>query len=867
MYSSIFLLICCLALVQGHDLPHNLLTETGFLRAGGSFNVTEYASHPGLFSKSVEFLLPPPSNFWCKLADLRKPEEGLSIDFVPQDPYPGRIIECHGHECWRLENDNWVFHRNTRESRRFHSSHVIGQELLLVGGDDSPKTAELMPMDGGVSTFHFLVEPPRRRQCSIKIEEDELILTGGLDKIGDSFRLVNHYTGLWSELTVKVELLPSMKSGRANHGCGFFEVGLNKRKVLIVAGGWQVIDGKWTLLESTEVFDLVKSHKWEESTALPTPRTLFGNTIGNTFYAFDGYSRKPLRQELVHWDIHEESWYLTESPLEDREHCGYTTMRSIDLEHFTCIPPTPTTPSPDAVDGGYGQWSNWGVCSQSCDGGKRHRTRKCNNPPPSNGGEKCIGSSLEYGDCNEHRCPVNGGFTEWSEWSDCSQSCGAGVRSKTRTCDNPKPEFGGKSCQGEYKETEYCSTNACPVDGGFSHWTLWTSCTKSCGSGSHSRSRKCDNPAPQNGGEPCLGEKAQTSHCNVQPCPVNGGYGQWNQWSTCDKTCGNGNRFRSRKCNSPEPAHGGLTCNQQGIGGEIEHENCNTQFCPVDGGFGQWAHWSSCTKSCGTGGRERERKCDNPTPQHGGKQCFGNFKENEDCNTNPCPGAGNWGHWSFWTTCPVTCGTGWHTRQRLCDNPPPKHGGADCEGKKQEKGACNTALCPTDGQFGLWSHWGTCSKTCGTGSRSRDRKCDSPAPQNGGKSCFGNFKENEDCNTHDCPGAGNWGQWFPWTTCDKTCNTGWQIRQRLCDSPPPSFGGPDCQGNKQEKAACNTQLCPVNGQFGDWTDWTRCSKSCGIGEQNRRRYCNEPAPANGGQKCHGNFAETVYCNTHECPRW
>merc|ERR1712098_384206 len=265
---------------------------------------------------------------------------------------------------------------------------------------------------------------------------------------------------------------------------------------------------------------------------------------------------------------------------------------------------------------------------------------------------------------------------------------------------NPKPEFGGKSCQGEYKEKEYCSTNACPVDGGFSHWTLWTSCTKSCGSGSHSRSRKCDNPVPQNGGEPCLGEKAQTSHCNVQPCPVNGGYGQW-------------------------------------------------------------AHWSSCTKSCGTGGRERERKCDNPTPQHGGKQCFGNFKENEDCNTNPCPGAGNWGHWSFWTTCPVTCGTGWHTRQRLCDNPPPKHGGADCEGKKQEKGACNTALCPTDGQFGLWSHWGTCSKTCGTGSRSRDRKCDSPAPQNGGKSCFGNFKENEDCNTHDCPGAGNWGQWFP----------------------------------------------------------------------------------------------------------
>ena len=41
--------------------------------------------------------------------------------------------------------------------------------------------------------------------------------------------------------------------------------------------------------------------------------------------------------------------------------------------------------------------------------------------------------------------------------------------------------------------------------------------------------------------------------------------------------------------------------------------------------------------SCGGGTQERTRTCTNPPPAHGGKDCDGDSKEEQDCNTEPCP--------------------------------------------------------------------------------------------------------------------------------------------------------------------------------------------------------------------------------------
>ncbi|XP_031563116.1 coadhesin-like [Actinia tenebrosa] len=60
---------------------------------------------------------------------------------------------------------------------------------------------------------------------------------------------------------------------------------------------------------------------------------------------------------------------------------------------------------------------------------------------------------------------VDGGYSEWSEWTSCTKTCGGGVRSRERTCDNPKPQGKGKDCsgQGPAAETEACSEQKCPV--------------------------------------------------------------------------------------------------------------------------------------------------------------------------------------------------------------------------------------------------------------------------------------------------------------------------------------------------------------------------------------------------------------------
>ena len=49
------------------------------------------------------------------------------------------------------------------------------------------------------------------------------------------------------------------------------------------------------------------------------------------------------------------------------------------------------------VDGSWGAWEGWSVCY--CNG-FRPRYRKCDSPPPLNGGHVCNGSEFEVGMCN-----------------------------------------------------------------------------------------------------------------------------------------------------------------------------------------------------------------------------------------------------------------------------------------------------------------------------------------------------------------------------------------------------------------------------------------------------------------------------------
>lgn len=56
---------------------------------------------------------------------------------------------------------------------------------------------------------------------------------------------------------------------------------------------------------------------------------------------------------------------------------------------------------------------------------------------------------------------------------------------------------------------------------------------------------------------------------------------------------------------------------------------------------------------------------------------------------------GHWAHWSQFTLCSATCGTGSMVRTRVCDNPPPQFGGKDCEGTPYQEKRCKNKNCPS----------------------------------------------------------------------------------------------------------------------------------------------------------------------------
>ena len=57
------------------------------------------------------------------------------------------------------------------------------------------------------------------------------------------------------------------------------------------------------------------------------------------------------------------------------------------------------------------------------------------------------------------------------------------------------------------------------VDGSWGSWTSWGTCSVTCASGTHDRSRTCSSPAPAHGGANCVGSTSATQTCTLSPCP------------------------------------------------------------------------------------------------------------------------------------------------------------------------------------------------------------------------------------------------------------------------------------------------------------------------------------------------------------
>uniref|UniRef100_A0A7E4VG25 Apple domain-containing protein n=1 Tax=Panagrellus redivivus TaxID=6233 RepID=A0A7E4VG25_PANRE len=176
---------------------------------------------------------------------------------------------------------------------------------------------------------------------------------------------------------------------------------------------------------------------------------------------------------------------------------------------------------------------------------------------------------------------------------------------------------------------------------------------------------------------------------------------------------------------------------------------------------------------------------------------------------------------------------------------PASHRGDPCAPKPRISYNVET---PTEPPRPFWSEWssaGSCTVSCGHGSRHRRRFCSTGHNSD----CEGEDSKAEPC---ELPACDVWSEWGPWSACPATCGGANQRRTRYCNN------GIHCVGEAEEHRGCAEVECP---HWGSWAGWRECSASCGFGVSKRVREC---LPV-GTIGCIGPGEDVQSCESRPCP--
>lgn len=302
------------------------------------------------------------------------------------------------------------------------------------------------------------------------------------------------------------------------------------------------------------------------------------------------------------------------------------------------------------------EWITWSPCTVSCGMGMRSRERYVKQFPedgsmckvPTEETDKCVVNA----ECSPSSCLV----TEWGEWDECSASCGMGMRKRHRMIKMTPAD--GSTCNTETTEAEKCMMPEChTIPCMLSPWSEWSDCSVTCGKGMRTRQRMLKSAAELGD---CSEELEQVEKCMLPECPIDCELTEWSKWSECNKSCGKGHMIRTRMIKM-EPQFGGAPCPEtvqrkkcrirkclRGPGIEKRRwkearEKRRSEHAKeaVDGELypgckmRAWTAWSECTKLCGGGIQERfmtvKKRFKSPL--------FTSCKDKKEiraCNVHPC---------------------------------------------------------------------------------------------------------------------------------------------------------------------------------------------------------------------------------------
>ncbi|XP_029101621.1 A disintegrin and metalloproteinase with thrombospondin motifs 18 isoform X1 [Monodon monoceros] len=498
--------------------------------------------------------------------------------------------------------------------------------------------------------------------------------------------------------------------------------------------------------------------------------------------------------------------------------------------------------------------------------------------------------------------PIHGQWSAWSKWSECSRTCGGGVKYQERHCNNPKPQYGGKFCHGSSRVYQLCNINPCngnsldfraqqcaeynskPFRGWFYQWKPYMKveeedrCKLYCKAENFefffamSSKVKDGTPCSPHKNDVCidgicepvgcdheLGSKAVSDACGV--CKGDN--------STCKFY--KGLYLNQHKANEYYPV---VTVPPGARSIEVQELQISSSYLAVrslshkyylTGGWsidwpGEFAFAGTVFEYQRTFNHPERLSALGPTNETlvfeilmQGKNPGISWKYALPQVVNGTQPASE-RHSHTWSTvqsdCSFSCGGGYISVKAIClrdQNTQVNSSFCNARAKPAtEPKMCNAFSCPAYWKPGEWS---VCSRSCAGGQQSRKVQCVQKKPFQKEEAVLHSLcpvstpTQVQVCNSHACPPEWSPG---PWSQCSKTCGRGVRKREVLCKSSatvedvPESLCASSPRPESQE--GCVLGRCPKNSRL-QWvvSSWSECSASCGLGVRKREMKCSEKA--------------------------